>query len=231
MGRARPIEVPVKHNVPLNRFKTDALSHLGKTSTTNMYRSIMLAILVGIGLSLACGRRGLPQDDYSIYEQKAWALMCETNMEELMPTLILSNLNRAIQLKPDDVRVESYILRAHCWDMIGEREKAIRDWKMSIDREPNNPTNVNTYCILASIDGEKKDLPIALDYINRSIALDPEYSVAHCTRAAIYRDMGLIEDAKNELNLALELDPQITNSIDIPEFFNSTNDWVKESGP
>ena len=226
------IRIPVKHKNPRRAVsKTDASFHLRKTSTANMFRFIMLAILVDTGLTMACGRRGLPQDDYSVYEDIAWALVCETNRVSPSPTVLLSNLNLAIQLAPDKVHTESYNLRAICWGMIGDMENARRDYMTVIAQDPNNPKYAPTYCALANIMTMESNHIKALEYVNQSIALDPNYGMAHYMKTMIYSRMGMIEEAKEELRLAIELDPQVTNAIHASEFITIPTDSVKDSGP
>lgn len=176
-------------------------------------------ILICIAMALACSATELSEPGYATYERMAWALMSEPNREELMPTVILSHLNRAIELAPDLVRTDSYALRAHCWDRAGEQEKAIQDNMIVVEREPNNPKSAKTYCILAAVWGERKELQKALEFVNKSIELDPEYSGARATRAAIYRDLGMLDAAKEDLRLAIEYDPQITNIINTVNYF------------
>lgn len=188
-------------------------------------------ILCGIGLTMACGRRGLQQDDYSIYEDRAWALVCETNQGAPSPAVLLSNLNLAIQLAPDKVHAESYYLRGLCWGMTGDKENELRDYLIVIEKDPNNPKYASTYCILAGTMIETSNHIKALEYVNQSIALDPNYGMAHYMKTMIYSRMGMIEEAKEELRRAIELDPQVTNTINTSEFISIPNDWVKESGP
>lgn len=175
--------------------------------------------LISIAMALTCSATELSEPGHATYERMAWTLMSEPNREELMPTVILSNLNRAIELAPDLVRTDSYKLRAHCWDRTGEPEKAIQDNMIVVEREPDNPKSAKTYCVLAAVWGERKELQKALEFVNRSIELDPEYSGARATRAAIYRDLGMLDAAKEDLRLAIDYDPQITNIINPVTFF------------
>ena len=177
-------------------------------------------ILWCIGRALAGeGEPAMPHSDYSTYEEMAWALMSEPNREELMPTVILSHLNRAIELAPDRVRTDSYSLRALCWNLAGNKEMAIRDWTTVVEREPGNPKYVEDVTILAAEWGERKESSKAAEYAGRALSLDPDYAVARVVRAAAYRDMGMLDEAKEELRIGIELDPHMTNVINLPDFF------------
>ena len=169
-----------------------------------------MGAIVFIVAVMGCSRR---DDDYARYEQKAWDLMHQDNRNELMSTAILSNLNRAIEMAPERVRTDSYSLRAHCWNMVGDDERAMHDRLLVIEREPSNPASAKVYMILANSLGERKEYEKALEYIDMAIELDPNYAAGRATRALIYACMGMQDKWEEELNIAVAMDPHITNIL------------------
>lgn len=178
--------------------------------------------LIGIAIASSFGVSGFAEHESAAYQREAWRLYNGTNRSELMPTVILSNLNRAVELAPDRVSVESYILRGTCWSSAGDSEKAFRDWTLAILRDPTNPAIVEAYCGRASYWGLRKQPQKALEEINHAIAFSesPNLGFARVIRASAYRDMGMYEAASNEYYQAIELNPNLTNWVSQQEFFN-----------
>ena len=154
--------------------------------------------------------------------------MNRADRESLMPTDILNNLNQAIDLAPDRVRTDSYYLRALCWDRVGEEENAFQDRMVVIQREPDNPKSAKVYAALAGELGNRKDFQQATEYIERSIILDPGYAAARIVRALIFIDMGIMDKWEPEISMAIELDPGITNSVDIQEIRDRAEKKLQE---
>ncbi len=179
-----------------------------------------LQVFLGVlFLSSVCMGSDQQTNDYSHYELRAWDLFHQENSVELMPTVILSNLNRAIDLAPDRVLTDSYALRAHCWDKVGEDKKAFHDRMAVIQREPNNPKRAKIYAMLAGELSKQGENQLAMEYINRSILLAPDYAVARATRALIYVGMGAWDKWEEELQVAIELDPSVTNIVNLQEMY------------
>jgi tetratricopeptide (TPR) repeat protein len=159
---------------------------------------------------LGCDRR---DDDYAQYEQRAWQLMHQENREELLATVILSNLNRAIDLAPDRVSADSYRLRAHCWDKVGEEERAFQDRMVVIERDPNNPNSAKPYAMIAGILHDREEYQQAREYIDRSIELVPDCPFSRGLRIMLYVDMGIMDQWEEDLRVLIELDPSLTNHL------------------
>ena len=97
-----------------------------------------------------------------------------------------------------------------------------------IQREPDNPKSAKVYAALAGELGKRKDFQQATEYIERSIKLDPGYAAARIVRALIYIDMGIMDKWEPEISMAIELDPGITNSVDIREIRNRAEKKLQE---
>ena len=188
----------------------------------------ILIVVLGLALPIVLFGCDWRNNDYARYEQRAWDLMNRADRESLMPFDILNNLNQAIDLAPDQVRTDSYYLRALCWNRVGEEEKAFQDRMVVIQREPDNPKSAKVYAALAGELGKRKDFQQATEYIERSIKLDPGYAAARIVRALIYIDMGIMDKWEPEISMAIELDPGITNSVDIREIRNRAEKKLQE---
>lgn len=157
-------------------------------------------------------------DEVAAYESKALELYFQPGGMDRSRADIFRNVDRAIQLAPDGVRAETYMLRGHCWARMGDAEKALKDWTTAIERDPANRSMAEAYCARAIYWGKNKDYSRALEEVNRAIALNPKYAFARCVRAATYKDLGMPQQAQEELRLALDLLPSLTNVIDTNDF-------------
>lgn len=179
-----------------------------------------------------CGRGN---NDYIQYEQRAWDLYLQTNSAELMPTVILSNLNRAVELAPDLVSVNSYVIRGNCWSSAGDNERAYQDWTLAIERNPTNPVVFEAYTGRATYWGLRNQPQKALEEADRALALSPSpeddnVGFARIIRASAYQDLGMHEAASNEYQQAIELYPDLTNYYTYHEFIEA-HDTEADPGP
>ncbi|NLB66589.1 MAG: hypothetical protein GX803_08985 [Lentisphaerae bacterium] len=183
----------------------------------SLSRRILWGVLFLAVASTGCGRQS---NDYAQYEKRAWEQAYREDREELLPTVILSNLNRAIDLAPDRVRTDSYALRAICFDSVGECDKAYHDRILVIQREPNNPKRAVVYESLATELAVRGEYSQAMEYVDRSIELAPDYAIARATRALLYIKLGEWDKWENELRIALELNPDITNIVSVQYIYD-----------
>lgn len=183
-----------------------------------LYRWIILALFV---MGMACKVRRNPQQEYSMYENMAWKMYGQQISCELMTNAILDNLNKAINMAPDLVRIESYLLRAQCWLIAEENIKAYDDWTVVIERSPMNTLAARAYCGRAVYLGQQKEYQEALSDIDQAIYLYPYSSLARAVRAILLKDMGMHEKAKDEMTAAIGLNPNVTNGFDYCEFVDA----------
>jgi tetratricopeptide (TPR) repeat protein len=191
-------------------------------------RILIAVVILGLALALTwigCDRQS---NDYSQYEQRAWDSFHQVNSKELMPTVILSNLNCAIDLAPDRVRTDSYALRSYCWDKAGEDDKAFQDRMTFIQREPSNPKRAKVYGALAAKLAEHGEYQQAMEYVERSIELVPGNAATRATRALLYVDMGAWDKWEEELRVAIEIDSNVTNIATIPDIRNMVEKEKRE---
>ncbi len=172
-----------------------------------------LAVLV-----ISCGLKGQSQPDYSAYEKEAWRLYNQPNGNDLMTNAILENIDKAISLAPNRLRVEAFVLRGNCWARMGEKEKAFHDWSVAIEREPTNENVAEAFCGRAIFWGDHNEFQKALSDVNRAIVLSSDYVLARMVRATVYKELGMYEEAKNEMRIAIDLKPNCTNYINHNEF-------------
>ncbi len=59
-----------------------------------------------------------------------------------------------------------------------------------------------------------------MEYVDRSIELAPDYAIARATRALLYIKLGEWDKWENELRIALELNPDITNIVSVQYIYD-----------
>jgi len=169
-------------------------------------------------LIVALGWSGCTQypNEYNIYEKRAresYLRQQKCSRPELGDIIV--NLNKAIELAPHRVSTESYYIRSICWYSIGEYDRANQDRMVIFKREPNNPERVPVYVAIAGELAVKGKYQEAMKYIERSIKLAPNYAPSRATRALLYINMGMYDKWEEEIRNAIELDANITNTIDV----------------
>jgi tetratricopeptide (TPR) repeat protein len=99
----------------------------------------------------------------------------------------------------------------------GNVDAAIRSTQATITLEPQNPVR---YYQLGVLLGIKKDLPGAVSAFERAVTLDANYSNARYLLALAYDELGKSTEAKEQLQVVLNLNPgnaEVANLISVIE--------------
>jgi tetratricopeptide (TPR) repeat protein len=90
----------------------------------------------------------------------------------------------------------------------GKRDLAEREWRAALAEDPRDPMALWDMGMAAS---ERKSYAEALDYLNRSTAVAPQYSTPYLYRGHVYQALGRPADAEREFEHAVAISP---NGID-----------------
>ena len=157
---------------------------------------------------------------------------------------IISDLNKAVSLDPNDERV--YLNRSYVWKDYGEYDKAITDARKALEI---NPKSTNAYLRWAEVYEAKKEYDKAIDIYNQGMELankkggflnriglcyemkgDIEKALEYCTKAIesdktnanFYRSRGHIYQRQEEYELALEDFTTVLNLAPEDKYIRST---------
>ncbi|GEM_PF-2173956 len=143
-------------------------------------------------------------------KDKATALSLNTDIFMLrnQPLCALQNINRAIDLEPDNA--EYHNDRGVIFSVIGREEEAIKNFNKAIILDSNN---VGFYLNRGSALSETGRYKEALSDFDTALRLDSENSLVHYARGATFNDMGKYKLALKDLDIAIELEPDNANFI------------------
>ena len=116
---------------------------------------------------------------------------------------VLADLDRAIELAPDDKYALTYRGNARRW--IGRQDEALADFNQAITLDPDHAPAFGGRGEAYRLMGRNDD---ALTDLTRAIDLNPEYAVALAGRGETYRLMGRNDDALTDLTRAIDLNPE-----------------------
>ncbi len=113
-------------------------------------------------------------------------------------------LEKAIQL--DSLRVETYatlgfVNAFHSWDL----EEAKKNFHYALELNPNYSQAYNWYCLYLFF--AENNMERALDAVLKNVTLDPLSTTPHNLKAGVVAVLGRYEEAVNEIQISLELDP------------------------
>ena len=114
----------------------------------------------------------------------------------------IAKLKEEIKKHPNDYPAEGYYELGLAQSENGEIEDAVSNFMIAIDRKPDY---VEAYHALAKALCKKSDYKEAWKYIEKAIALQPENSEMLMTRCKIYKEKGLIEEAKMEAERGMDM--------------------------
>lgn len=143
--------------------------------------------------------------NYLVYEMRAWALhqMSEHGNDT---TMILSNLNIAIELAPLTAS-HSYYLRGVISDRHGSSDMAIKDYSTVISISPTNPDTFYSYVERAILYGKQSNYVSAINDAKRAAKLYPKKYLPYLVMAKAYHDMGELGEAAKCLTNAERMAP------------------------
>ncbi|MEO0803588.1 MAG: hypothetical protein AAFY57_15100, partial [Cyanobacteria bacterium J06642_2] len=119
----------------------------------------------------------------------------------------IEHSENAMNIEPDYADI--YNLRSAIFSKIGDSENAIKETERAIQLSPKNAGYYSNMGVVLSYVGDEygdnKILLEAVDYFNRSIALDPEEANSFIGRSAAYIGLSRFDEAIADANKAIEL--------------------------
>lgn len=113
-----------------------------------------------------------------------------------------AKINQA--LKVNENLAKGYYLKGNIYKEIGDTAKAISSLETAIEQDNKN---YGAFLDLGLIYGAKKN-PLAFEYYNNAISLNPTNSEALYAKAKLFQDMGQIKDAVAGYNQILKTNPK-----------------------
>ena len=127
----------------------------------------------------------------------------------------IAKLKEEIKKHPNDYPAEGYYELGLAQSENGEIEDAVSNFMIAIDRKPDY---VEAYHALAKAYCNKHDYKKAWENIEKAILLKQEDSEMLMTRCQIYKNKGLIEEAKKDAEHGIELAKKAGNGGLLTDF-------------
>jgi len=118
------------------------------------------------------------------------------------PAQAIPTLENLLVGKPGDRRTLAALGRAYL--LAGKNEAGLTTLRRMVELHPEHP---ESWLNLAKAYEHFNDLPRALEYVDRSIAIDPNYSASHRRRGIILVKLGRLDPAGEALARAVALAP------------------------
>lgn len=106
---------------------------------------------------------------------------------------------------PIEDRVDAFNYRGNFYAQNDNLEKAISNYSIAIDLDPNN--NAFGYCGRGLAYYRSGDLEKAILDFDKTILIEPDYVIAYVGRGEAYRDMGNLDQAVADFSRAIEIEP------------------------
>lgn len=127
----------------------------------------------------------------------------------------IAKLKEEITKHPNDYPAEGYYELGLAYSEKGELDDAVSHFMIAIDKKPDY---ADAYHALAKALCNKPDYNKAWEYIEKSILLKPDDSEMLMTRCQIYKNKGLIEEAKKDAEHGIELAKKAGNGSLLTDF-------------
>lgn len=152
--------------------------------------------------------------------EDAWTLryLADSYRKSGQTQLALTTINHSILL--DSGNSYSYKVRGLLFYEAQQYQKAAQDFEKAIKVEPNN---VWLIAHLSDAHQNKGDYKLALDYINKAIALDENDAFSYKVRGQIYYKIDRYDDAIADFKTVLKIEPNNTWSI---EYIQKANEKI-----
>ncbi len=121
--------------------------------------------------------------------------------------------SRVIEMDPDAVK--AYQARAIANLRLDNRQEALEDIDMAIQKEPSNPRlHYHKGAILMQFD----QLDEAIEALSHAITLAPDYAPAYLLRSQVFEKLGEEEAAAADFSQSLNLRKEETKSSKVVDF-------------
>lgn len=131
-------------------------------------------------------------------------------------------------LKIDDKLVKAYSLRGFAYKEMGDTAKAVSSFNTVLDLLHDD---YDTYIQLGNIYSVRTN-PLALQYYNNALRLEPNSTEAYYNRGLYYQNRGEVEKATNDYLSIIKIDPSYADAFFNLGFINSVmKDNCKEAIP
>ncbi len=127
----------------------------------------------------------------------------------------IAKLKEEIKKHPNDYPAEGYYELGLAQSENGEIDDAVSNFMIAIDRKPDY---AEAYHALAKAYCNKPDYDKAWEYVEKAILLKPKDSEMLMTRCQIYKNKGLIEEAKQDAEHGIELAKKAGNGGLLTDF-------------
>lgn len=114
----------------------------------------------------------------------------------------LEYIDKALAI--DKVNAKAYFMRGMAYKLSGDTAKAVSNFQTTVDQDPEY---YHAYIQLGLLYATKHN-KLAEDYYNNAIKQNPKSIEAHYNLAMFYQEDSLYDDAIEEYNKVLEIDPE-----------------------
>jgi len=143
-------------------------------------------------------------DDPELPAYRAWLALLLNDRAQVEEAM-----NKALAIDPQEPTALE--VRSHYKAGIqGDIDGALADVEAAVKVAPGGSTTWNQIGNLQSTRGANREAEAAY---RKAIELDPEDPIAHANLAIFYLDLNRVEDARREIDLALERDPSLSVAL------------------
>jgi len=124
----------------------------------------------------------------------------------------IASFSESISIDPLDPKI--YVFRANAYKMKFDFENTLSDLKKAMELDPKSIAAQDSYAMTFADLGLYQ---FAIDKLNDSLVVDKGSSTTYMNLGQVYTSMGKYDEARGNLNRALQLDPQnwdaVSNSV------------------
>lgn len=152
------------------------------------------------------------ESNYLVYETRAMVL--DKMKGEDTELQILSNLNTAIQLAPQQAAY-SYYQRGLIAFQNHDGQNALGDLSLALELKPEGSWSYQVHFMKSAILADQSNYVAAIENATQAIELRPQEALPYAILADCYHEVGNRAEAIQNLNMALELAPSNKVILDL----------------